>query len=180
MTPHCLLMFGTRRGFLLPLTRHFLPMQHTQSRNKPKPHKAKSTAQTSLSDAGSDRKQVRSSLLFFLFLFLYAFNQYPLTSLFPETHFTHQYLATPKPSSTTTDSKPRNPQSQPQPPPPTALNTTTSSTKKPTNIENPNPNPRILRSKTKITKMRCGFLFLGINLCMYENGGVGLKKKERN
>ena len=24
-----------------------------------------------------------------------------------------------------------------------------------------------------------GFLFLGINLCMYENGGVGLKKKER-
>ena len=27
--------------------------------------------------------------------------------------------------------------------------------------------------------MRCGFLFLGINLCMYENGGVGLKKKER-
>ena len=28
-------------------------------------------------------------------------------------------------------------------------------------------------------QMRCGFLFLGINLCMYENGGVGLKKKER-
>ena len=28
-------------------------------------------------------------------------------------------------------------------------------------------------------KMRCGFLFLSINLCMYENGGVGLKKKER-
>ena len=27
--------------------------------------------------------------------------------------------------------------------------------------------------------MRCGFLFLGINLCMYENGGVGMKKKER-
>ena len=27
--------------------------------------------------------------------------------------------------------------------------------------------------------MRRGFLFLGINLCMYENGGVGLKKKER-
>ena len=27
--------------------------------------------------------------------------------------------------------------------------------------------------------MRCEFLFLGINLCMYENGGVGLKKKER-
>ena len=26
--------------------------------------------------------------------------------------------------------------------------------------------------------MRCGFLFLGINLCMYENGGVDLKKKE--
>ena len=61
----------------------------------------------------------------------------------------------------------------------TALNTTTTSTKKPTNTENPNLNPRILRSKTKITKMRCGFLFLGINLCMYENGGVGLKKKER-
>ena len=65
-----------------------------------------------------------------------------------------------------------------------ALNTTTTSTKKthkqkPTNTENPNLNPRILRSKTKITKMRCGFLFLGINLCMYENGGVGLKKKER-
>ena len=51
---------------------------------------------------------------------------------------------------------------------------------KPINTENPNLNPRILRSKTKITKMRCGFLFLGINLCMYENGGVGLKKKERN
>ena len=55
----------------------------------------------------------------------------------------------------------------------TVLNTTTTSTKKPTNTENPNLNPRILRSKTKITKMRCGFLFLGINLCMYENGGVG-------
>ena len=95
LTPHCLLMFGTRGGFLLPFTRHFLPMQHTQSRNKPKPHKAKSTAQTSLSDAGSDRKQVRSSLLFFLFLFLYAFNQYPLTSLFPKTHFPHQYPAPP-------------------------------------------------------------------------------------
>ena len=27
--------------------------------------------------------------------------------------------------------------------------------------------------------MRCRFLFLGINLCMYENGEVGLKKKER-
>ena len=27
--------------------------------------------------------------------------------------------------------------------------------------------------------MRCGFLFLGINLCMYENGGVDLKNKER-
>ena len=39
LTPHCLLMFGTRGGFLLPLTRHFL--QHTQSRNKPKPQKEK-------------------------------------------------------------------------------------------------------------------------------------------
>ena len=27
--------------------------------------------------------------------------------------------------------------------------------------------------------MRCGFFFLNINLCMYENGGVGLKKLEK-
>ncbi|KAL0008377.1 hypothetical protein SO802_009879 [Lithocarpus litseifolius] len=50
---------------------------------------------------------------------------------------------------------------------------------KPTNTENPNPNPGILRLKTKITKMSRGFLFLGINLCVYENGGMDLKKKER-
>ena len=41
---------------------------------------------------------------------------------------------------------------------------------KPTNTENPNPNPGILRSKTKITKMRRGFLFLGIYLCVDEHG----------
>ena len=41
---------------------------------------------------------------------------------------------------------------------------------KPTNTENPNPNPGILRSKTKITKMRSGFLFLGIYLCVDEHG----------
>ena len=37
----------------------------------------------------------------------------PLTSLFSQTHFTHQYPATPKPSSTTTNGKPKNPQPQP-------------------------------------------------------------------
>ena len=41
---------------------------------------------------------------------------------------------------------------------------------KPTNTENPNPNPGILRSKTKITKMRSGFLFQGIYLCVDEHG----------
>ena len=41
---------------------------------------------------------------------------------------------------------------------------------KPTNTENPNPNPRILRSKSKIMKMRSGFLFLGIYLCVDEHG----------
>jgi len=41
---------------------------------------------------------------------------------------------------------------------------------KPTNIENPNPNPGILRLKTKITKMRSGFLFLGTYLCVDEHG----------
>ena len=46
-------------------------------------------------------------------------------------------LATSKPSSTTTNGKPRNP--QPQPPPPTALNTTITSTKKSEWIKNPNP-----------------------------------------
>ena len=33
-----------------------------------------------------------------------------------------------------------------------------------------NPNPGILRLKTKITKMRSGFLFLGIYLCVDEHG----------
>ena len=41
---------------------------------------------------------------------------------------------------------------------------------KPTNTENPNPNPGILKSKTKITKMRSGFLFRGIYLCVDEHG----------
>ena len=43
---------------------------------------------------------------------------------------------------------------------------------KPTNTENPNPNPNlgILRSKTKIMKIRSGFLFLGMYLCMDEHG----------
>ena len=41
---------------------------------------------------------------------------------------------------------------------------------KPTNTENPNPNPGILKSKTKITNKRSGFLFLGIYLCMDEHG----------
>ena len=41
---------------------------------------------------------------------------------------------------------------------------------KPTNTENPNPNPGILRSKTKIMKMRSEFLFLGIYLCVDEHG----------
>ena len=41
---------------------------------------------------------------------------------------------------------------------------------KPTNTENPNPNPRILRSKSKIMKMRSGFLFLGIYVRIDEHG----------
>ena len=67
----------------------------------------------------------------------------PLTSLFSQTHFTHQYPATPKPSSTTTKEKPKNP--QPQPPPPTALNITITSTKKPTKTHKhrkPKPKPK--------------------------------------
>ena len=27
--------------------------------------------------------------------------------------------------------------------------------------------------------MRCGFLFMGINLCMYENGGVGSEEERK-
>ena len=51
---------------------------------------------------------------------------------------------------------------------------------KPINTENPNPNLGILRSKTKITKMRSGFLFLGIYLCVDEHGEwVWRRKIER-
>ena len=49
---------------------------------------------------------------------------------------------------------------------------------KPINTENPNPNLGILRLKTKITKMRSGFLFLGIYLCVDEHGECDWRKKK--
>ena len=143
-------MVGTRGGFLLPLTRHFL--QHTQSRNKPKPHKAKPISQ----------KPINISFLINPF-------HAPIAS-YTETQLHHHQWQTQK--STTITSTTNNPQHNHN------LHQKTHK-QKPTNTENPNPNPRILRSKTKITKMRCGFLFMGINLCMYENGGVGSEEERK-